>query len=220
MWWGERVLSAIANPNIAFLLLIFGFYGILLELYTPGWGVSGTVGVVCLLLGFFALSVLPINYTGLLLILVALALFAAEAFVPSHGALTLGATACLVIGGLMLVDSPAGFARVSLWVLLPVALATAAITFFLAGSIVRAHRAPALTGSEAMAGEPGVAQEDFVLRDGLYEGMIETHGELWKAVSAQPVAAGARLTIEGRQGLTLRVCPLSERNNSREGGST
>ncbi len=90
MWWGDRVLVFLANPNVAFLFFIFGFLGILLEMYTPGWGVAGTVGVICLVLSFFALAVLPVNLVGLLLMIVALGLFVAEVFVVSFGFLTVG----------------------------------------------------------------------------------------------------------------------------------
>jgi membrane-bound serine protease (ClpP class) len=205
MWWGERVLTILSNPNIAFLLMIFGFYGILFELYTPGWGVAGTLGVVCLVLAFFSLAILPINYVGLALIVVALALFAAEVFVTSYGALTVGGLVCLVLGGVMLVDSPAGFEGVSLRVLLPVAAATAAVTLFLVGSIVRAHRRRVQTGSEALVGTGAVAAENFVPEGQHYAGLVRTHGELWKAVSPAPVAAGDALTIRGSRGLTLTV---------------
>ncbi len=207
MWWGERLLAAIANPNLAVMLLLFGFYGILFELYTPGWGVPGTVGVICLALGFFALSVLPTNYVGLALIVIALALFVAEAFAPSFGLLTTGGVVCLILGGLMLIDSPAGFIRVSPWVIVPIALATAAITVFLVGSIVKAHRVELQTGSEVMAGTEAVAEEDFTLAGDQYGGLVRTRGELWKAASQTPVTAGQRLEIQSREGLTLSVTP-------------
>jgi membrane-bound serine protease (ClpP class) len=210
MWWGERVLALLANPTIAFLLLIFGFYGILFELYTPGWGVGGTVGVICLVLGFFALSVLPINYVGLALIGIALTMFVAEAFVPSYGFLTLGGVICLILGGVMLVDSPAGFMRISLWTLIPVALATAAITVFLVGSIVKSHRAPARTGSEAMVHAEATADEDFVSDGSRYRGRVKTHGELWSAVSEMPLKAGDALNVARRDGLTLYVQPAAQ----------
>jgi membrane-bound serine protease (ClpP class) len=205
MWWGDRVLAVLSNPNVAFLLLIFGFYGILFELYTPGWGVAGTLGVVCLVLAFLGLAVLPINYVGLVLIAVALALFVAEVFVTSYGALTVGGAVCLVLGGIMLVESPAGFQRVSLRVLIPVAVATAAITFFLVGSIVRTHRSRVQTGGEALLGSEAIAVEDFTPEGKQYTGTVRTHGELWKAVSPGPAAAGQPLVIQGRHGLTLRV---------------
>jgi len=210
MWWGERVLALLANPTIAFLLLIFGFYGILFELYTPGWGVGGTVGVICLVLGFFALSVLPINYVGLALIAIALTMFVAEAFVPSYGFLTLGGVICLILGGVMLVDSPAGFMRISLWTLVPVALATAAITVFLVSSIVRSHRAPVRTGSETMVHAEATADEDFVGDGSRYRGRVQTHGELWSAVSEMPVRAGEALQVARRDGLILHVQPAPQ----------
>lgn len=210
MWWGERVLALLANPTIAFLLLIFGFYGILFELYTPGWGVGGTVGVICLILGFFALSVLPINYVGLALIAIALTMFVAEAFVPSYGFLTLGGVICLILGGVMLVDSPAGFMRISLWMLVPVALATAAITVFLVGSIVKSQRTPVRTGSEAMDQAEATADEDFVAEGSRYRGRVLTHGELWSAVSDVPVRAGDALQVSRRDGLTLYVQPAEQ----------
>jgi membrane-bound serine protease (ClpP class) len=214
MWWGERVLGALANPNVAFLLLLFGFYGVLFELYTPGWGVAGTLGVICLILGFFALAVLPVNYVGLALLVLALILFVSEVFVTSYGFLTLGGAVCLVLSGLMLVESPVGFQRISLWVLVPVALATAAITFFLVGSIVKAQRGKPLMGIESLAGVEGTATETFVASEGQYAGMVRARGEWWKAVSSTPVTAGERVTIQDRRGLTLVVQPLQNRHET------
>jgi membrane-bound serine protease (ClpP class) len=206
MWWGERILSAIANPTVAFLLLMFGFYGILFELYAPGWGIPGTVGLVCLVLGFFAMSVLPIDLVGLTLILLAMGLFGAEAFVPSHGMLTVAGIICLVLGGLMLVDSPEGFQRVSLWALIPVALATAAVATILVGSVVRSRR-EALQSKDPLMGEAAIADGDFVNLNGRMSGRIRIHGELWNGVSDQPVGAGQEVVIAGREGLTLKVRP-------------
>jgi membrane-bound serine protease (ClpP class) len=205
MWWGDRILGVLSNPNVAFLLMIFGFYGILFELYTPGWGVAGTVGVICLVLAFFALAVLPINYVGLALIALALALFVAEVFITSFGFLTLGGVVCLVLGGLMLVESPAGFQRISLGVLIPVALATGGITFFLVGSIVKAHRGRVQTGSETLLGGEAHAAADFTPDGKGYTGMVRIHGELWKATSTSPVRANQVLKVLQRDGLTLTV---------------
>ncbi len=209
MWWGERVLSALAHPNVAFLLLVLGFYGILLELYTPGWGVGGTVGVVCIVLAFFALAVLPINYVALGLLVIGLLLFLAEVFVTSHGALALGGVACLSIGGLMLVDAPPGFPRVSPMVVVPVALATAAISTFLVSQAVGAHRRAPVTGSEGLLREMATADGAFVQRSDGYAGLVRVHGELWQAASPDAVADRQRVRIEERQGLSLRVRPVS-----------
>ena len=215
MWWGEQLLGVLSNPNVAFLLLMFGFYGILFEFYTPGWGVGGTLGAICLVLGFFGMAVLPVSYAGLALIVLALGLFVAEAFVTSFGALTLGGAVCLILGGLMLVDSPVEVMRVSASVVVPVALATAAITFFLVGSVVKAMRARVQTGTEAMLGTEAVAQQAFSAQDGAYQGLVLTHGELWKAVSQKPVTPGDVLEVDQREGLTLFVHTTGRR---REGG--
>ena len=205
MWWGEKLLGVISNPNIAFLLIIFGFYGILFELYTPGWGVGGTVGIICLLSGFFALAILPVNYTGLALIILALAMFVAEVFVTSFGALTFGGVICLILGGVMLIDSPLQIMRISLAVLIPVSLATAAITFFLLGKVVAAHRKRVLTGIEGMVGLAALADVDFVPREGKYAGFVRVHGELWKALSERPVEAEQSVWVAAVDGLTLKV---------------
>jgi membrane-bound serine protease (ClpP class) len=210
MWWGERVLAVVSNPNMAFLLLVFGFYGVLFELYTPGWGVAGTLGAICLVLAFLGLAVLPINYVGLALIAIALAMFTAEVFVTSYGALTLGGIICLMLGGMILVDSPAGFVGVSLKVVVPVTVSAAVISLFLVSRVVKAHRGGIQTGSEALIGMLAVAEEDFA-REGMnYGGLVRTHGELWKALSPAPVAAGQAVEVQDRQGLALLVQAVSQ----------
>ncbi|NNE45644.1 MAG: nodulation protein NfeD [Rhodothermales bacterium] len=205
MWWGEKLLGVISNPNIAFLLIIFGFYGILFELYSPGWGVGGTVGIICLLSGFFALAILPVNYTGLALIILALAMFVAEVFITSYGALTFGGVICLILGGVMLIDSPFEIMRISFAVLIPVALATAGITFFLLGRIVAAHRKRVLTGSEGLIGVAAFADADFLPDEGRFRGFVKVHGELWKATCGVPVTGGQTVWVTEVDGLTLGV---------------
>ena len=210
MWWGERVLATVSNPNVAFLLLVFGFYGVLLEFYSPGWGVAGTLGVICLVLAFFGLAVLPINYVGLLLIAVALGMFAAEVFVTSYGALAVGGIVCLVMGAMMLVESPEGFARVSLSVVIPVAAATAVIVIFLVGAIVNAHRQKVRTGTEGLLGETAVAVAPFESDQDRFCGTVRVHGEFWKAVSTTTVSCEQPAIVRDRDGLTLVVEPLGQ----------
>jgi len=205
MWWGDQLLATIANPNVAFLLMIFGFYGVLFEFYSPGWGVAGTLGIVCIVLAFFGLSVLPINYTGLLLIGVAMAMFVAEVFITSYGALAAGGIICLTMGGLMLVDSPAGFTRVSVSVVAPLSAATALIMIILVGSIVRAHRTRVQTGSEGLLGTTAVSADAFDSHEGRYRGTVRVHGELWNAVCDKPIASNQDVIVAGRDGLTLHV---------------
>jgi len=210
MWWGERILATVSHPNIALLLLLFGFYGVLFELYSPGWGVPGTVGVIALVLAFFALAILPISYVGLALILVALALFVAEAFVVSYGALALGGIASLVLGALMLVDSPAGFLRVSLDVVLPLAVATAALTVFLVSRVVRAHHGRVRVGAETMTGAEATCLAPFEKTDGQYLGTVRMRGENWRALASAPLAAGQVVRIRDRHGLTVTVDAVDE----------
>jgi membrane-bound serine protease (ClpP class) len=205
MWWGEQFLAVISNPNVVMLLLMFGVYGILFELYSPGWGVAGTLGVVSLLLAFFGMSVLPVNYVGLALIVVALAMFAAEVTVTSYGALTVGGIVCLTLGGMMLVDSPTGFLRVSLGVLVPVAVATGVITVFLLSCIVRAHRQRVQTGGEALVDRQAVARGKFAPDSNGFHGQVFVHGEIWQARSTLPVSDGQIVRIKAREGLTLEI---------------
>jgi len=218
MWWGEQFLAALANPTIAFLLLIFGIYGVIFELYTPGWGVPGTVGLVCLMLGFFSLAILPTNMAGLALMVLALGMLAAEIFVTSYGLLTLGGVICLVTGGLLLVDSPEGFMRVSLSALVPVAGAIAVISAFLMTGVARTQRLP---GSmlEASTGTVANAAEEFRSVPGGFEGFVRFHGELWKAVSPIPVGPGQPVRIIRRSGLLLEVTPATEQTVVEIGGS-
>ena len=208
MWWAEQLLMIIAAPNIAFLLMIFGFYGILFELYSPGWGVPGTLGIVCMLLGLFGLAVLPVNYLGLGLILVGLCLLAAEVFVTSYGALAIAGTVCLALGGIMLVDSPTGFSRVSLSVVLPVAAGTAVIVLFLVGGIVRAHSSRVQTGGEALVGREAKAIDAFIPSPEGFQGTVLVHGERWNARCPHPLKAGRSCLVAGRTGLTLLVEPI------------
>lgn len=203
--WGERVLGALSNPNVAFLLLVLGFYGIVFEFYSGGWGVSGTVGALCLLLGFFGLAVLPISIIGLLLIVAAMGLFVTEAFVPSFGLLTIGGVVCLILGGLMLVDSPTGIVEVSKSVVIPVAVASGVIAFFLMGQVVRAYRTPHQTGQESFIGQSAVAVEDFLPDGDAFTGMVMMQGELWTAVAPAAIMEGSSVRIVDRTGLVLEV---------------
>lgn len=208
-WWGERILAALSDPNIAFLLLMLGFYGLLFELYTPGWGIPGTLGAIFLMLGFYGLSILPVNYAGLALLVLGLGLLVAEAFVPSFGLLTIGGVVCLTLGGLMLVESPMGFPRVSAALVVPIALATAVIALFLVGNALRIQRRPARVGDAMLIGHQAIAREDFTQEGDHFRGYVFIHGEWWQARSPTPVQANQPVRIERREGLYLWVLPVS-----------
>ncbi len=200
----QRVLSAIAHPNIAYLLLSLGMLGLTIELWTPGAVLPGIVGGVSLLLAFFALSLLPVNYAGLLLILLGLMLFALEIKVTSYGLLTAGGVISLVFGSMILMDSPAPEFQLSLRIVLPVAVAFAAIAVMLVRLGVAAQRRPAVTGIAGMIGEAGQAVTPI---GPTQPGRVAVHGELWDATAVQPVAEGARVRIIAIDGLRVTVHP-------------
>jgi membrane-bound serine protease (ClpP class) len=200
----QRVLSAIAHPNIAYLLLSLGMLGLTIELWTPGAVLPGVVGGVSLLLAFFALSLLPVNYAGLLLILLGLMLFALEIKVTSYGLLTAGGLISLVFGSMILMDSPAPEFQLSLRLVLPVAVAFATIAVMLVRLGVAAQRRPAVTGIAGMIGEAGHA---VTAVGPAQPGRVAVHGEIWEATAAQPIAEGARVRIIAIDGLRVTVHP-------------
>jgi membrane-bound serine protease (ClpP class) len=200
MNWRQRVLSVIARPDLLFLLLLGAMAGIGAELTHPGLVFPALLGTLCLVLFLFASQAIPISGTGVLLIALALALFAAEVKVHSFGLLTAGGIASIILGAMMLVDAPEAEMRVSLPTLLPAAAAVAVGTMLLVRLVLQAQRRPPLTGASAMVGETGVA--DTPLEP---QGWVRIHGERWRAVADSPVPAGQTVTVAAVQGLTLKV---------------
>lgn len=207
--WKERLLAAIADPNIALILMMLGVYGLLFEFYTPGFGVAGIVGAICLLLALYALAMLPINATGALLILLGVALMATEAFVPSFGAFGIGGIVAFVAGSLMLIDADVPGLQISLAFIVPLAAASAVVLGGVGAFALRSRRRPVVSGIESMIGGRAVALEDFTA-----EGWVQAFGERWKARSAAPLAKGARARIVAVDGLTLVVEPESKGERS------
>lgn len=202
MNWRQRILSTIADPNIAYLLFTLGTLGLTIELWTPGAVLPGVVGGLCLLLAFFAFQVLPINYAGLLLILFGIVLLILEVKVTSFGLLTAGGLASLFFGALILMDSSASDLKVSLSVIVPVTLGVAAILVFLVQLGVRALRQRPVTGTAGMVEQVGRALT--ALEPGK-PGRVAVRGEIWQAMSLDPVAAGEDVRVLGIEGLTLTV---------------
>ena len=198
----QRVLSAVADPNIAYLLLSLGTLGLTIELWSPGAVLPGVAGGLCLLLAFFALQMLPVNYAGLLLILFGLILFALEIKVTSYGLLTVGGLASLIFGSMILMDSSAPELQLSLRVVLPVVFGFAGIAMFLVRLGVAAQRRPAVTGEAAMVGETG---QTLTAMGPDRMGRIAAHGEIWQATSAESIPEGARVRITRIDGLLLTV---------------
>jgi membrane-bound serine protease (ClpP class) len=198
----EKFLKAISDPNLAFVLLILGALGLYVEFSTPGLILPGVAGGILALLGLSALSVLPINWLGAALILLAISLFILEAKFTSHGILGVGGAVAMVLGALMLVDGPPEF-RISVSTAVALALPFAAITIFLTSLVIRAQRNKVTTGERGLVGESGLARTALDP-----EGKVFVHGEYWNATSSGPVPEGARVRVLAVDGLHLRVEPL------------
>ena len=202
----QRFLSAVAHPNIAYILLTLGGLGLYFELSNPGAILPGVIGGICLILAFFALSVLPVSYAGIALILLAMLFFIAEVKVTSYGILSIAGVVSLVLGSLMLFKSPDPAIRVSVDVILIVVVFTLVVVSFLMIMVLKAHRSQVKTGAEGLLNRLAVAKSEIDP-----EGKIFLHGELWHAVAERPIAAGQRVRVVAvEDGMTLRVQPEGE----------
>ena len=199
----DKVLSVISNPTIAYILLILGMAGLYFELSTPGAILPGVLGGICLILAFYAFQTLPINYAGLLLIILGVILFIAEVMVVSHGILTIGGIAAMILGSLMLIDSPAPFLQISLSAILGVTAATTAFFVFAIGAVFRAHRRQPATGREGLVGQAGVARTRLNP-----DGLIFIRGEIWNATCAEGAEPGEQVQVTSVAGLKLKVKKL------------
>ena len=196
----DKILEVISNPTIAYILLTLGMWGLFFELSNPGSIFPGIVGGICLILAFFALQTLPINYAGLLLMILALIFFILEVKIVSYGALTIGGIISMVLGSLLLFESPLPYMRASLTVIIMV-VATTALFFIVAiGLALRARKRKVTTGGRGLMGEVGVART--ALKP---EGDVFVHGEIWKAEADQPVKKGEKVIVTAVEHLTLKV---------------
>jgi membrane-bound serine protease (ClpP class) len=201
MTFRQRFLLTIANPNLAYILLLIGLLGLYFEFSHPGAILPGVLGGISLLLAVFAFQILPINYVGLALIVLAIILFILEIKVQSFGMLAVGGIAAMIIGSLMLIKAPIAELRPSLGFVLPVVLAVSLIILFLITLVFKAHARRAVTGKEGMVGEIGTARTDLSP-----EGMVFVQGELWAAEAESPVRAGEKVKVVAvLDGLKIRV---------------
>jgi membrane-bound serine protease (ClpP class) len=198
--WRQALLSRIVDPNVAYILFILGFYGLIFELSNPGAILPGIVGGICLLLAFLAFQALPVNLTGVFLIVFAMALFLIDIKVQSNGLLAAGGVVSLVLGSLILMGGESGLARISLVVIGTVAGATALFFVFVVGATWRAQRRKTTTGSEGLVGERGTAVTALAPN-----GKVSVHGEYWNAESGEAIDSGASIIVERVDGMTLRV---------------
>ncbi len=195
-----RLLEIISNPNIAYILMILGFYGLYFELSNPGAIFPGVAGAICLILAFYALHTLPINYAGLMLIILGIGLFIAEAFITSHGVLGIGGTIAMLFGSVMLIDSSSPVLQISWAVIIP-AVVLSAILFIITVSVaIRVYREKADTGKEGLIGMQAEARTDIHA-----DGQVFMRGEYWTAWSDEPIVKGDRVTVLAVEGLKLKV---------------
>jgi membrane-bound serine protease (ClpP class) len=201
MSWRFKILNVISDPNIAYILLLIGIYGIFFELYNPGAILPGVVGGISLILAFYALHTLPVDYAGLLLILFSIILFIAEVKIPSYGLLTVGGIVSLVLGSVMLFKSPLPFFQVS-WKLIAFATVLSALFFlFAVGMGIRAQQRKPVTGMEGLLGEHGEVLENFSKG----KGQVTLHGEIWQAISDDIIRKGDIVVVDEIQNLIIKV---------------
>lgn len=200
--WRSEFLGAIANPNIAYILLLVGLYGIAAEFMNPGAIVPGTIGAICFLLAVYAFQLLPVNHAGIALIVLGLGLMIAEAFAPSFGILGIGGISAFVFGSIVLIDSEAPGFGINKGLIGGFAFSSAAFFILVLGMVVEARHRPVVSGREEMLDEIGVALENFD-----ETGWVRVHGETWRARTAQPLHKNDKVRITAIDGLMLSVTP-------------
>lgn len=205
MTWRQRILAVLSHPQFALMMLSLGSIGLLIELYNPGLIFPGVIGAISLLLAFYSLQTLPINYAGLLLIGLSLILFILETQVPSFGMLTIGGIVSMSLGSLMLIDSPEEYLRIPLSTIFVVVGTTAALFTFIVGAAVRGLKRQPVSGQEGMIGETGTATQRIDLT-----GTVSLHGSLWTARSSSPIESGEIVRVIAVDGLKLTVAKATE----------
>ncbi|MCK5014660.1 MAG: nodulation protein NfeD [Candidatus Omnitrophica bacterium] len=198
----QKFFNVLANPNIAYFLMILGFYGLLFEVTHPGFGVPGVLGIVFLILAFYSMQTLPTNYAGLALLILGIILLITEAYTPTFGVLMLGGLTCMILGSMLLFESTDPIMRVSRSAIIAFSLTTSAITLFLVRSVLMAHRAKVHGGQEGLIGGVGEAKTRFAPGK---KGKVFVHGELWNAVSDEAIGKGDEVIVEEVEGLTVKI---------------
>jgi membrane-bound serine protease (ClpP class) len=211
--WRSHFLAVVTDPNVALILLTIGMYGLFFEFANPGFVLPGVAGAIALLIGLFALQLLPINYTGLALIFLGIAFLIAEAFLPTFGTLGFGGIIAFAFGALMLIDTDVPGYGIPLPMIAALTACSALFIFAVSSVALRARRRPVVTGSEALVGSVGeILDEGLLPGGGAGEnvGWARVHGERWRVSGAEPLAPGRRVRVTSRRGLTLTVVPVAE----------
>jgi len=203
--WQTKLLAAIASPNVAYILMLLGIYGLFFELMNPGAVIPGVVGAICLLTAMFALQMLPVNFAGLALVLLGVAFMIGELFVPSFGALGIGGVAAFAIGSLILFETDSAEFRVSLSLVVALTILTAAFFLVAIRALVKSHQGAVVSGREELVGSTGTALESFD-----DTGQIRVHGEIWRARTSGTVSEGDPVRVTAMHGLTLEIEPDKE----------
>lgn len=201
--WRSRFLSVITNPNVAYILMLVGIYGLIFEFSNPGAIAPGTIGAICLLLAMYSFQLLPINYAGMGLILLGIALMVGEAFQPSFGVLGIGGLISFVFGSIILMDTEAPGFGIDISVIATFAVTSVILFVFVVGMAMRARRRPVVSGMEELLGAEAVVMDDFDNR-----GRVFIHSESWNALCDTPLYKGQRVKVIGIKGLILQVEPL------------
>lgn len=210
--WRFSLLSVITNPNVAYILMLIGIYGLLLEFYNPGVGLPGVLGGICLVLAMYSLQMLPVSYAGLALILLGIALMVAEAFSPSFGIFGLGGVAAFTLGSIMLMDTEVPGYQIALPLIIGISLFSVAFIVVTISMLVRVRNKPATIGMEAVVGETGKVVSGFP-----GAGRVLVEGEIWQARCASELLAGQSIRVTKLTGLSLDVEALPDETSSKTG---
>ena len=205
--WRSKLLAVISDPNVAYILMLVGIYGLIYEFANPGMLLPGVAGAICLVLALFAFQVLPVNYAGIGLIVLGIAFMIAEAVVPSFGALGIGGVIAFVIGSVILLDTNVPGYGISPSLIGAVALVSAIFFIFVIGMALKARHRPIVSGREELIGAVGTVLEDFEK-----DGRLRIHGEVWSARSKVPVQKGQQVRVRSMRGLVLNVEPVDQEN--------
>jgi membrane-bound serine protease (ClpP class) len=202
--WRARLLAVITSPGIALILMMIGVYGLFFEFTSPGFGVPGVLGAICLLLALYALQLLPVNYAGLALILLGIAFMVAEAFFPGYGILGIGGVIAFVVGGIILIDTELPGFGIPLELIISLAVASALLLGMVGGMALKARQRVGVSGDDALVGSVGV-----MLDDATQEGWARVHGESWHVRLDSPAQRGQQVRVLVRDGLVLQVQPMA-----------
>ncbi|MBY6105576.1 nodulation protein NfeD [Ferrimonas balearica] len=203
--WRHKLLAVITNPNVAYILMLVGIYGLILEFYNPGVGLPGVLGGICLLLAMYALQMMPLNYAGLALMILGIILMITEALSPSFGLFGIGGVIAFALGSTMLMDSDLPGYQIALPLILAISLTSLGVFTLILSMVLRARRRPATTGDVQLAGAPAEVVDGFP-----GTGRVRYGGEIWQAYSDQALTRGQRVTIVSRQGMVLSVSQHKE----------